>query len=208
MFQKKIIIVANLVEIKKKIFFKKNLKEKGLKLIYFSRITKKKNLIQTLKILKKFQKNFVLDIYGTIDDPIYWNKCKVIIDQINSLKLKVFYKGVFKRNNLNSILNKYHFSILLSDHENFGHSIIDSLINFTPVITTQNVYWKELENYNIGWNIKKITNHDFVLKILNKCYDNKNNFNLDRYKQNLTKYLKVYYKEDQLLSKYFNIFNE
>lgn len=203
---KKIVVITNLIA-NDKTEIKKNLDKEHLKLIYFSRITKKKNLLETLKILKKFNRQYSLDIYGVIDDNNYWNECKVEIDKINFEKQKISFMGTFEKSNLQLILKNYHYSILLTAHENFGHSIIDSILNFTPVITTKNVYWAELEKYNLGWNINDINNHDNLLKVLSICDKNKNNINYNAYKNNLKKYLNVYYKEDQLISKYLDLFS-
>ena len=60
-------------------------KEVGeLRLVFFSRISPKKNLEFALNILKKItNKTISLDIYGSIEDVAYWNTCKNIIEKSN-----------------------------------------------------------------------------------------------------------------------------
>jgi glycosyltransferase involved in cell wall biosynthesis len=50
-----------------------------LKMIYLSRIQRKKNLLQGLNYLRCQKGNIFLDIYGPIEEEEYWKRCKVII---------------------------------------------------------------------------------------------------------------------------------
>ena len=61
--------------------------------------------------------------------------------------------------------------------ENFGHSLFESMLAGTPVITSQNTPWRNLENAHSGWDIdlndkpafQKVI--EFCLKISQTEYD-------------------------------------
>ena len=48
------------------------------------------------------------------------------------------------------IINKYNFFILLSDSENFGHVIFESILSKCIPIITKNSPWKKFKKFNCG----------------------------------------------------------
>ena len=118
-------LIDNSIKIKD---FKISIFKKRIKFIYFSRVSVKKNLLETIKILDKSKLPIDLDIYGPIEDSEYWLKIKYAYHDIKSYKnkLRVNYKGSIKYNKY-KILNRYNFFILLSDSENFGHVIFEAI---------------------------------------------------------------------------------
>ena len=65
-------------------------KEPGrLRIIFLSRISKKKNLDGVLDILKEVQGKISFHIYGILEDQLYWEECEKLINhlspQINTL---------------------------------------------------------------------------------------------------------------------------
>lgn len=139
--------------------FNKHKEPENLKLIYLSRISIKKNLLFLLEILyeEKNLKNITLDIYGPIEDEAYFEKCQSLMLQINSkTENKVKYKQSLQWNEIQDYLPKYHFFVLPTLHENFGHAIFESLSLGVPVIISQKTPWKNLFQQNIGWDIPLI----------------------------------------------------
>ena len=142
--------LPNLVEKYKKDFKYKYL-SKPFKVIFLSRISPKKNLIKTLDILSRINLPIIFDIYGPIEDINYWKKVKLKIKEIKSFNKSFIasYKGTVKSNKY-EILNKYNFFILLSDSENFGHVIFESILSKCFPIVTKNSPWKIVNKLNCG----------------------------------------------------------
>ena len=120
----------------------------SLKIIFISRISRKKNLlfvINQVASLKQYP-NLEMDIYGPVEDQAYWAECQKLIDEDN----RINYKGVIKPQEIVDTLQSYHFSVLPSMHENYGHSIVESILAGVPVIISQNTPWRELTEEQVG----------------------------------------------------------
>lgn len=156
-----------------KTFISKN--ENELNLVFFSRISPKKNLLFALEILKYFTNEQIsLSIYGSIEDEIYWNKCDDLIKQTN---LKAFYKGALYPNDVQSELSKYHFLFFPTLHENYGHVIVEALSAGCGLILSSNTPWKNLRKHKIGWEIDLNKKDEFV-NIVKECLKmNQENYN-------------------------------
>lgn len=125
-------------------------KESGkLNLVFFSRISPIKNLHLALHILKDL-KNVSLAIYGTLEDQDYWKECLSIIKENN---LNAHYKGLIIPKNVLSTLSKYHFLLLPTSHENYGHAIVEALTAGCGIIISDNTPWRNLTEKKIGWDI-------------------------------------------------------
>jgi glycosyltransferase involved in cell wall biosynthesis len=126
-------------------------KADSLKLVYYSLIVQKKGLLTLIQILKKLNLPISLDIYGSIKDQSYWEKCLNEISNIQS-QATFNYLGHANPSESQTILAKYDIFVLLTKGENFGHSIYESLSVGTPVIITNKTPWKFNEPVNPpGW---------------------------------------------------------
>lgn len=150
-------------------------KEVGkLRLVFFSRISPKKNLAFALKILKNISnQNISFDIYGSIEDMDYWNNCKNIIEKEN---INAQYKGELLPSNVSKTLSNYHFLFLPTLHENFGHVIIEALTSGCGLILSNNTPWNNLKEKKIGYDIDLKDNSTFI-NAINECL----NLNQEQY---------------------------
>ena len=134
-----------------------------LKIIFISRIVKKKNLKYVIDTLNKVQGDFYLDIYGPIGDVPYWQKC---LDSIGpSIKEKINYLGAIDNAKIYTIFPKYDLFFFPTLGENFGHVIYESLALGVPVLCSDTTPWKQFENYNAGWSFSLTNQSRFVKKI-------------------------------------------
>lgn len=124
-------------------------------MIFLSRINPMKNLDFLLNRLKNIKSKFFLDIYGPIDDKVYWEKCKTLIKGLPS-NIKVSYKGAIHSSRVNKIIMKYSFFILPTRGESFGHVIYESLAAGTPVIISNKTPWSHKQSNFL--NIISLTN--------------------------------------------------
>jgi glycosyltransferase involved in cell wall biosynthesis len=123
----------------------------GLNLVFLSRISEKKNLFFLIEMLSHHPGlNVTLDIYGPIEDTVYWKKCNALVAEDNRIK----YVGVVQPNKITEVLHHYHFSVLPTVHENYGHSIAESITSLVPVLVSKNTPWLNLASCNIGYDLE------------------------------------------------------
>ncbi len=121
---------------------------RNLKLVYISRISPKKNPLFILQIIRSLNslENLTLDIFGPIEELDYWTDCQEIIESDN----RINYQGILKPNEVEPTLDKYHFYVLPSLNENFGHSIVEAINCGVPVLISNNTPWKNLRQSKVG----------------------------------------------------------
>jgi glycosyltransferase involved in cell wall biosynthesis len=123
-----------------------------LRIVFLSRISRMKNLDYALRVLAKTRVRIQFDIWGTLEDPAYWNKCQ---DQIRSLPENVVarYRGVADHSEVNQILAGYDLFFLPTRGENYGHVIAEAVSAGTPVLLSDQTPWRNLHNEGVGWDL-------------------------------------------------------
>lgn len=145
----------------------KKLKEANvLNLFFLSRISIKKNLHLITEMLHKIPVDFTINfkIIGPIEEKKYWEQC---LSALNKLPKHIHYEflGAIPNQELNKVLNELHVLILPTQHENFGHVIMESWQNGCPVIISKNTPWKDLEHQNLGFDINLDQPDEFIKAI-------------------------------------------
>jgi glycosyltransferase involved in cell wall biosynthesis len=125
----------------------------AVRLIYFSRITPKKNLHFLLEILKEIKTGDIwLDIVGPADDQAYLDRCRQTASELPSNITVNFRGGVKFETGLNALMQS-HFMVLPTLNENFGYVIIEAFAAGCPVIASDQIGWKAIETAGIGMRI-------------------------------------------------------
>lgn len=138
-----------------------------VRLINVARIAVEKGTLKMITALQNVPQPLVLDIYGPVYDQDYWHKCQAAIKTLPD-HIQVNYKGFIKSEDVLATIKHYDFFILLSEGENFGHSILEALSVGCPVIISNKTPWSNLESKGIGWNVA-INNTDEILEVLSKA---------------------------------------
>ena len=136
-----------------------------LKLFFLSRIAPKKNLIKVFDYLPKINRLFIvkLDIIGPVEDENYWKQCQEKIEGLNHHSTyTINYVGAVANEELMQKLNEYHFMILPTLNENFGHVILESFAAGCPVIISDQTPWRDLQSKQIGWDLALNDDATFV----------------------------------------------
>jgi glycosyltransferase involved in cell wall biosynthesis len=120
----------------------------SLNLLFLSRVSKKKNLITVLNSLKRIENSklkiqFV--IVGDYDDKSYWLECLEIINSLPE-NITVIIKGALSRNLVSEEMINSHAFILPTLNENYGHAIVEGMINSNIVIISNQTPWSELSD--------------------------------------------------------------
>ncbi len=123
----------------------KPVKQPGaVRLIYFSRVTPKKNLHFLLEILKEIKTGDVqLDIVGPADDQAYLDRCRQTASELPS-NITVNFRGGVKFEAGLEALMQSHFMVLPTLNENFGYVIIEAFAAGCPVLASDQIGWKSI----------------------------------------------------------------
>lgn len=177
-FNSKIILAPNLSQLSENNEFhvrKKNINE--LKLVNIARISPEKNLKFALTILQKSKDNITFDIFGTINNKVYWEECLGVIKEMPA-NITVNYKNEIQNHLIPELLRNYHFMFMPTLGENFGHVIIESLASGCPVIISDRTPWRNMEKQKTGWDISLSSTDLFVKAIENASKMDREEFNI------------------------------
>jgi len=144
-FLNPVLCVPNLAyRSKQHMIVEKNVNE--LRLVFLSRISRKKNLLYALKVLKEIDdkriENVIFDIYGTKEDKEYWLECKGLINTFKYVIIR--FKGEIKPKNIAKTLSRYHLFFLPTMNENFGHAIVEAMQNGLVQLISNQTPWNDL----------------------------------------------------------------
>lgn len=128
-------------------------KNKGsLRLISVALVSPVKNILLVLQALHNTAESITYDIYGSVKDEAYWQKCLKKTDVLHG-NITVTYHGNLNPSKVEEALSASHVFILPSKSENFGHAIFESLSAGRPVITSCNTPWQLLQDAKAGINV-------------------------------------------------------
>jgi glycosyltransferase involved in cell wall biosynthesis len=123
-----------------------------LRLVSIARIAPEKNLLFLLSTLKSVQGIVLLDLFGQIYNEKYWEECQAVIAALPK-NIKVNYNGLVKPDLVCNTIQKYHFLVLPSLGENFGHVVAESFTAGRPVLISNQTPWKGLTTDNAGFDL-------------------------------------------------------
>jgi glycosyltransferase involved in cell wall biosynthesis len=123
----------------------------SLKVVTVSLVTEKKNIGLFLSVLQNVPQaiSVIYDIYGPIKDPDYWKYCQGLIANVPP-NVQVNYCGAIRPEEVKGTLMKYHFFVLPTRGENFGHAIFEALQVGRPVIISDQTPW-DIQKYKAGF---------------------------------------------------------
>lgn len=126
--------------------------EETTKMVFLSRYMRKKNLKWFIENLSNITGNLCLDIYGPIEDQSYWLESQEVIKNLPA-NIKVNYKGSISHDEVVSTLFNYHYFVLPTLGENFGHVFVEALAAGCPLLISDRTPWLNLTEKNIGWDL-------------------------------------------------------
>lgn len=128
-------------------------KEAGsLRIMFLSRITRKKNLLGALSLLQGLSGKIEFNIYGPIEDHSYWAECELAIRELPSNVSVVFHSTV-AHSRVSTIVSEHHLFLFPTLGENYGHVIYEALSNGCPVLISDQTPWRGLERLGAGWDL-------------------------------------------------------
>lgn len=126
--------------------------EGPLRVVFLSRIDRKKNLHYALECLARAGIEATYDIYGPVSDEAYWRECQAVIRAMPP-NVTVTHRGVVTQREVPHVLSRYDLFFMPTLGENFGHAIVDALAVGLPVLISDQTSWRGLETAHAGWDI-------------------------------------------------------
>jgi glycosyltransferase involved in cell wall biosynthesis len=123
-----------------------------LRIVFLSRVDRKKNLDYAIKLLAKARTPVTFDIFGPANDSAYWAECEQLISRLPA-HIEVRYRGSIPNADVAATLTGYDLFLLPTRGENFGHAIFDALEVGLPVLISDQTPWRELERIGAGWSL-------------------------------------------------------
>jgi glycosyltransferase involved in cell wall biosynthesis len=126
--------------------------EAHLRVVFLSRLSREKNLDYALRVLQRVKARVIFDIYGPVEDPLYWNDCRRLMDALPG-NVTARYLGPVSPDEVAKVFAEYDLFFFPSSGENYGHVIAESLSVGTQVLISRNTPWKNLAAGGLGVDI-------------------------------------------------------
>jgi glycosyltransferase involved in cell wall biosynthesis len=174
-------------------------------LIYLARISPKKNLSFILDVLTKYsgRGKIHLTVAGEVEDHRYWQKCVELINILPS-NIQVNNYGPVEHAVVLEFLQSFHFYVLPTFGENFGHSIFEAFLAGKPVIISDQTPWQNLETQGIGWAIP-LTETESFIKVMEQVV-NMNQSEYDQLSAACHQFALNYRNNNETRNKYIGLF--
>jgi glycosyltransferase involved in cell wall biosynthesis len=140
-----------------------------LRAVFLSRVARMKNLAGALRLLGGLRGRVTFDIYGPLEDPVYWQECRDLISRLPP-NIQVRYRRVVPYTEVQNVLSGYDLFVLPTLGEAFGHAISDALVAGCPVLISDRTPWRDLERLNAGWDLP-LDQSAMLQEALQRCID-------------------------------------
>lgn len=124
----------------------------ALKVAFVARVARMKNLDFALQVLGGVRAAVELDVYGPREDPAYWRECERLIGALPA-NVTARYRGALAHDEVAPALRAHHLLFLPTRGENFGHVILEALVQGLPVLISDRTRWRGLEGRGAGWDL-------------------------------------------------------
>ena len=147
---------------------RRNQKRSGyLRVVYLSRITRKKNLRAGISYLARVRGEVDFDIYGPIEDRRYWDDIQGEIEKLPP-NVNARYGGTVLASDVSTVLASYDLFLLPTLGENYGHAVVEALSAGCPVLISDRTPWRHLESQRAGWAIS-LAEPDRFRSVIQEC---------------------------------------
>lgn len=127
-------------------------RQNELRLVFLSRISRKKNLARAIDELRTVNGRVSLDIWGPIEDVDYWRACQQRIAALPA-NVCVSHRGAVAPSRVLPTLAQYDALLLPTLGENYGHVIAEAISVGCPVVISDRTPWRGLTQLGVGWDL-------------------------------------------------------
>lgn len=162
--KKKIMIAEDLPRAVQKARIIKIKNSGELKVVFISRFSPKKNLLQAIKILQQVRGSVEFTLYGPDEDENYWIECQKELNKLPD-NVKWTWKGNLDSEKVVETLKYQDVFLFPTLGENFGHVIQEALSAGCPCIISNQTPWQDFESQGVGYILPLNDNKPFVKAI-------------------------------------------
>lgn len=118
-----------------------------LNIVFVARILPNKNLKYAIQVVNRLQGDVNFDIYGPIENEMYWNECREEIAKAPK-GVNIQYKGKLRPAEARDIYSKYDCLVLPTLFENYGQVIAEAISHDCPVVISKyTTPWDDINDY-------------------------------------------------------------
>ncbi len=174
-----------------------------VRLLSLSRIAREKNILFAVEVLKDVQGIVEFDLFGPCYDEAYWKEC---LPALRSLPpgVTASYKGTVENISVPSLLGGYHFLLMPTLGENFGHVVIEAMSAGCPVIISDRTMWNKLNEQQAGWDLPLSKNA--FREVIQKCVEMEQE-EYDKLSAGALRYADAFSNDPALLSQNRDLFS-
>lgn len=145
-----------------------------------ARIAREKNTLFALELLKNIPQSVEVSftLIGPVYDAKYFEKCKEVVGSL-SANVKVEFKGAMTPSEIQSEWPKHHLLFLPTLGENYGHAIIEAMLNGLPVLISDKTPWKNLQKDKLGADFPLDSSKSFIDYILKIAAMDQEQYNIE-----------------------------
>ena len=120
--------------------------------VFFSRISKMKNLDFAIELFNNVQGNIRFDVYGPIEDHSLWARCKELSERLPPT-VQLRYCHSIEPDRVRATLAQYHLFLLPTRGENYGYAILEALSSGCLALISDRTPWCDLSEKGAGWSL-------------------------------------------------------
>lgn len=173
------------------------------KIVFISRICEMKNLMYAIDILSKITNRVQFDIYGTLEDKGYWEKCKILLEQLPK-NIIWEYKGTLDTQKVIETFSEYDVFLFPTKGENYGHVIFEALAGGCIPIISDTTPWNDIEQAGCGKVIALSNKQKYIENLQN--ISSLNHDDIIDMKRRAHEYARKKYEESTRNTGYLKIF--
>ena len=132
-----------------------------LKVVFISRFSPKKNLLQAIKILQQVKCNVKFTLYGPDEDKDYWSECQKELNKFPN-NVSWTWKGNLESEKVVETLKDQDVFLFPTRGENFGHVIQEALSAGCPCIISDQTPWQDFKSQGVGYVLPLSDDESFV----------------------------------------------
>lgn len=138
-------------------------KVKGeLKVCSVTRIVPNKKIDFAIEVLKEVEaQRIVYDVYGPAENLAYYEKCRRLVIDLPD-HITVNFKGAVRPGDVETVLKEHHVFLLPTETENYGHAIVEAMLNGCVPVISEGTPWRDLAKAGAGWDISLQNRQEFV----------------------------------------------
>lgn len=174
-----------------------------LKLVYVARIHPTKNILNAIVWLREVAGHVEFDIYGPIEGEAHWQQCLEAMAALPD-NIRVSYKGMVDHDQVADVISRYHGYYMPTTGENFGHSIVESMLVGRPVIISDQTPWTDV--HGVGGYAYPLTQPEkFPVAVESLCAMEQADY--DRLCQGAKTYINTKLNTEETVAQYIRAFD-